>query len=77
MLLGRRDSLTANRTAANEALPPPTSTLDELKASFLAVGLNTTDLVALSGKQANRTAAKKYILTMFPFFIVTKFGMQN
>ncbi|RXI03806.1 hypothetical protein DVH24_038080 [Malus domestica] len=49
VLLGRRDSLTANRTAANEALPAPTFTLDELEANFLAVGLNTTDLVALSG----------------------------
>lgn len=50
VLLGRRDSTTANRTAANEALPPPSFTLDELKASFAAVGLDTTDLVALSGK---------------------------
>ncbi|CAL8159829.1 unnamed protein product [Prunus armeniaca] len=49
VLLGRRDSTTANRTAANEALPPPTFTLDQLKASFAAVGLDTTDLVALSG----------------------------
>ncbi|PQQ11352.1 peroxidase A2 [Prunus yedoensis var. nudiflora] len=49
VLLGRRDSTTANRTAANEALPAPSFTLDELKASFAAVGLDTTDLVALSG----------------------------
>ncbi|TQE01228.1 hypothetical protein C1H46_013135 [Malus baccata] len=48
VLLGRRDSLTANRTAANAAIPAPTLTLDGLKANFLAVGLNTTDLVALS-----------------------------
>ncbi|BFG33452.1 hypothetical protein CerSpe_197260 [Prunus speciosa] len=47
--LGRRDSTTANRTAANEAIPAPSFTLDELKASFAAVGLDTTDLVALSG----------------------------
>ncbi|KAM1055209.1 hypothetical protein FF1_028798 [Malus domestica] len=49
VLLGRRDSTTANRTAANAAIPAPTLTLDGLKANFLAVGLNTTDLVALSG----------------------------
>ncbi|PRQ35508.1 putative peroxidase [Rosa chinensis] len=49
VLLGRRDGTTANRTAANEALPAPTSNLDVLKSKFSAVGLNTTDLVALSG----------------------------
>lgn len=51
VLLGRRDGTTANRTAANEDLPGPTSTLDELKSKFSAVGLNTSDLVALSGKK--------------------------
>ncbi|CAJ1962914.1 unnamed protein product [Sphenostylis stenocarpa] len=49
VLLGRRDSLTANKTLANLNLPPSSSTLDELKESFTAQGLNTTDLVALSG----------------------------
>ncbi|KAL2341527.1 hypothetical protein Fmac_009467 [Flemingia macrophylla] len=47
--LGRRDSLTANQTLALQNLPGPTFTLDELKAAFLKQGLNTTDLVALSG----------------------------
>ncbi|CAL0301039.1 unnamed protein product [Lupinus luteus] len=47
--LGRRDSLTANRTLANQNLPAPSSTLDQLKSSFAAQGLNTSDLVALSG----------------------------
>ncbi|XP_054806001.1 peroxidase A2-like [Prosopis cineraria] len=47
--LGRRDSTTANRTLANENLPGPGSTLDELKSAFAVQGLNTTDLVALSG----------------------------
>ncbi|OMP03400.1 Plant peroxidase [Corchorus olitorius] len=50
VLLGRRDSTTANRTLANLAIPAPTETLDEIKSKFAAVGLNTTtDLVALSG----------------------------
>jgi peroxidase len=48
--LGRRDSTTANRTAVSVFLPAPTETLDELKAKFTVVGLNTTDLVSLSGK---------------------------
>ncbi|CAI0395376.1 unnamed protein product [Linum tenue] len=48
--LGRLDSLTANRSLANSALPPPFFTVPQLKAAFAAVGLNTTvDLVALSG----------------------------
>uniref|UniRef100_A0A087WNH2 Peroxidase n=1 Tax=Ficus benghalensis TaxID=309271 RepID=A0A087WNH2_FICBE len=47
--LGRRDSLTANRTLANQTLPSPFLTLDQLKTDFSDQGLNTTDLVALSG----------------------------
>ncbi|XP_061373668.1 peroxidase A2-like [Gastrolobium bilobum] len=47
--LGRRDSLTANRTLANQNLPSPFFNLTQLKSSFAAQGLNTTDLVALSG----------------------------
>ncbi|CAJ1962916.1 unnamed protein product [Sphenostylis stenocarpa] len=49
VLLGRRDSLNANLTLANQSLPSPFFTLDLLKASFAAQGLNTTDLVTLSG----------------------------
>ncbi|KAF8093025.1 hypothetical protein N665_0392s0001, partial [Sinapis alba] len=48
--LGRRDSLQAFFDLANTALPSPFFTLPELKASFVAVGLNlSSDLVALSG----------------------------
>ncbi|OIV96004.1 hypothetical protein TanjilG_27108 [Lupinus angustifolius] len=47
--LGRRDSLTANQTLANQNLPAPTLTLEQLKSAFANQGLNTTDLVALSG----------------------------
>ncbi|BAT87669.1 peroxidase A2-like [Vigna umbellata] len=49
VLLGRRDSLTANRTLANQNLPAPFFNLTQLKAAFAVQGLNTTDLVALSG----------------------------
>ncbi|KAG7995550.1 hypothetical protein I3843_01G114900 [Carya illinoinensis] len=48
-LLGRRDGTTANRTGADISLPSAVDTLDTLKEVFLAVGLNTTDLVSLSG----------------------------
>ncbi|KAK2448290.1 peroxidase [Trifolium repens] len=47
--LGRRDSLTANRSLANQNLPGPSFNLTQLKSSFADQGLDTTDLVALSG----------------------------
>ncbi|XP_061373665.1 peroxidase A2-like [Gastrolobium bilobum] len=47
--LGRRDSLTANQTLANQNLPAPFFNLTQLKSAFAVQGLNTTDLVALSG----------------------------
>ena len=51
VLLGRRDGLVANQTAANASvLPGPFDPLNTIIAKFAAVGLNVTDVVALSGK---------------------------
>ncbi|XVE86938.1 hypothetical protein DITRI_Ditri18aG0075400 [Diplodiscus trichospermus] len=48
--LGRKDSFSANRDLANTALPGFFESLDQIKAKFAAVGLNTSvDVVALSG----------------------------
>ncbi|PON38603.1 Peroxidase [Trema orientale] len=47
--LGRRDSLTANQGGANTSIPSPTEGLTNITSKFSAVGLNTNDLVALSG----------------------------
>lgn len=47
--LGRRDSTTANRSAANSFIPAPTLNLSALVSSFSVQGLSTRDLVALSG----------------------------
>ncbi|KAJ0538615.1 putative peroxidase [Helianthus annuus] len=47
--LGRRDSRTASQAAANNSIPPPTSSLSALISSFRAVGLSAKDMVALSG----------------------------
>ncbi|OMO73108.1 heme peroxidase, plant/fungal/bacterial [Corchorus capsularis] len=48
--LGRPDGVTASRDLANTALPAFFESIDQIKAKFAAVGLNTTlDLVALSG----------------------------
>ncbi|KAK2641389.1 hypothetical protein Ddye_023152 [Dipteronia dyeriana] len=48
--LGRRDGLVANLTAANTTqLPSPFEGLNSIIAKFVAVGLNITDVVSLSG----------------------------
>ncbi|GMN41189.1 hypothetical protein TIFTF001_010405 [Ficus carica] len=47
--LGRRDSTTASRTAANTSIPSPLSNISSLTSSFAAKGLSLKDLVALSG----------------------------
>ncbi|XAR66007.1 Peroxidase [Bertholletia excelsa] len=47
--LGRRDARTASKSAANNGIPPPTSSLSQLISRFSALGLSTKDLVALSG----------------------------
>ncbi|KAK7331263.1 hypothetical protein VNO77_25483 [Canavalia gladiata] len=68
VLLGRRDSLTANQTLANQNLPPPTFTLDQLKSSFANQGLNTTDLVALSGAHTiGRAKCSSFVGRLYNF----------
>ncbi|XP_020215743.1 peroxidase A2 [Cajanus cajan] len=49
VLLGRRDGLTANQAGANSSIPSPFESLSNVTSKFSAVGLDTTDLVALSG----------------------------
>lgn len=47
--LGRRDSTTASRTAANADIPAPFFSLSQLISNFKNQGLNEKDLVVLSG----------------------------
>ncbi|XP_014491346.1 peroxidase P7-like [Vigna radiata var. radiata] len=47
--LGRRDSRTANQSAANSEIPSPFSNLPILISAFAAKGLTPRDLTALSG----------------------------
>lgn len=47
--LGRRDSRSANLQGAIDGLPSPFENLQQLKAKFDKVNLDSTDLVALSG----------------------------
>jgi peroxidase len=54
--LGRRDSRTANRAGANASIPSPFEDLSNITDKFTAVGLDSTDLVALSGKNIKNIA---------------------
>ncbi|XP_077236940.1 peroxidase P7-like [Tasmannia lanceolata] len=47
--LGRRDARTASQAAANNSIPPPTSSLSNLISSFSAHGLSAREMVALAG----------------------------
>ncbi|TVU33213.1 hypothetical protein EJB05_25003 [Eragrostis curvula] len=47
--LGRRDARTASQAAANSNLPSPTSNAATLVSTFASKGLDSRDLVALSG----------------------------
>ncbi|MQL92132.1 hypothetical protein Taro_024755 [Colocasia esculenta] len=47
--LGRRDARTASQSAANNNIPPPTSSLGSLISRFQSKGLSARDMVALSG----------------------------
>ena len=58
VVLGRRDSLTANQAGANRSIPSPFEGLSNITSKFSAVGLNVTDLVALSGN---------YVIVFFNF----------
>ncbi|XP_008787878.2 peroxidase N [Phoenix dactylifera] len=49
VLVGRRDGLVANQSGANSGLPAPTDPINTIIAKFNAVGLDTTDVVSLSG----------------------------
>ncbi|KAK9123140.1 hypothetical protein Sjap_012742 [Stephania japonica] len=47
--LGRRDGRVSNQTEANNRLPSPFLNIDQIIQRFKDVGLDTTDVVALSG----------------------------
>ncbi|CAL4932977.1 unnamed protein product [Urochloa decumbens] len=49
VLMGRKDGLVANQSGADNGLPAPFEPIDSIIQKFNAVGLNTTDVVVLSG----------------------------
>jgi len=66
VLLGRRDSLTANQSAANDFLPSPFDNYTTLLAHFVRVGLDAHDLVTLSGAH---TFGKAHCRVITPGFV--------
>ncbi|XP_030516047.2 peroxidase A2-like [Rhodamnia argentea] len=68
VLLGRRDSLTANQAGANTLIPSPFDPLANLIAKFSAVGLDTTDLVTLAGAHTfGRAQCKTFSPRLYNF----------
>ncbi|KAL0428622.1 UNVERIFIED_CONTAM: Peroxidase 15 [Sesamum latifolium] len=68
VLLGRRDSRTANPAGANTSIPAPFEPLPNLITKFFAVGLNVIDLVALSGAHTfGRAQCKVFINRLYNF----------
>ncbi|MED6119421.1 hypothetical protein PIB30_011786 [Stylosanthes scabra] len=66
--LGRRDSVTANQTLANQNLPAPTFNLSLLISRFANQNLNITDLVALSGAHTiGRAQCKSFSSRLYNF----------
>lgn len=63
VLLGRRDSLTANQGGANTSIPSPFEGLTNITSKFSAVGLDTNDLVALSGNNYSSEHPKSSLVS--------------
>lgn len=51
--LGRRDGFRASEKAANEQIPSPLESLDNITAKFVSKGLDLKDMVVLSGTRTN------------------------
>ncbi|PRQ35519.1 putative peroxidase [Rosa chinensis] len=65
--LGRRDSRTANR-AGTTAIPGPRETLAQITKKFTDAGLDSTDLVALSGAHTfGRARCSTFVHRLYNF----------
>ncbi|KAL3755417.1 hypothetical protein ACJRO7_002464 [Eucalyptus globulus] len=68
VLLGRRDSLTANQAGANTSIPSPFDSYNNLVSKFSAVGLDITDLATLSGAHTfGRAQCKSFNPRLYNF----------
>lgn len=53
--LGRQDGTTASQSAANEQIPSPLESLENITAKFTSKGLKLKDVVVLSGNVTSST----------------------
>ncbi|KAK3446834.1 peroxidase A2 [Eucalyptus grandis] len=68
VLLGRRDSLTANQGLANVSIPSPFDSYANLTSKFYVLGLDITDLVTLSGAHTfGRAHCKSFTPRLYNF----------
>ncbi|XP_026427158.1 peroxidase A2-like [Papaver somniferum] len=68
VLMGRRDSITANQAGANTSIPSPSEGLTNITTKFSNVGLNVTDLVALSGAHTfGRAQCRNFASRLYNF----------
>ncbi|XP_060177519.1 peroxidase A2-like [Lycium barbarum] len=68
VLLGRRDSKIANQAGANTSIPSPFEDINNITTKFSAVGLNITDLVALSGAHTfGRAECRVFSVRLYNF----------
>ncbi|XP_077234612.1 peroxidase A2-like [Tasmannia lanceolata] len=68
VLLGRRDSTIANLSGANSDIPAPFESLSTITSKFSAKGLNTNDLVSLSGGHTfGRSQCRNFIGRLYNF----------
>lgn len=56
--LGRKDSTTCSRQAADTHLPSPDITVDQLLNIFMSKGLNLEESVAIMGNESGRASVK-------------------
>ncbi|XP_043693387.1 peroxidase N-like [Telopea speciosissima] len=67
VLLGRRDGLVANQTGANDGLPAPSESLNQIITKFNNVGLNTTDVVSVGSHTIGLARCTTFNQRLFNF----------
>uniref|UniRef100_A0A452XZZ4 Plant heme peroxidase family profile domain-containing protein n=1 Tax=Aegilops tauschii subsp. strangulata TaxID=200361 RepID=A0A452XZZ4_AEGTS len=67
VLLGRRDGLKANQTGADNGLPSPFEPISSIVQKFADVGLDTKDVVVLSGNSVAIVITKLTTSTRIKF----------
>ncbi|KAG8367953.1 hypothetical protein BUALT_Bualt16G0126200 [Buddleja alternifolia] len=67
VLLGRRDSTTANQTGANTSIPAPFESLSNITAKFSAVGLNLCLFLQIGAHTFGRAQCRQFSNRLYNF----------